>query len=474
MQKTVENRAAGSFSSGPGFCRLLGACLVLVVCQGWAQSTLHGHDFNPRLSPIPRKVQPAPKPADSTAVSAPSGALSDSTRLAASDSTAVPETKPAEPRGKPDTRDAAYELFEITDENLVSQLWKMAGRDSLPEPGNFQVLLVSDSTGGAWLLREGTQVGSLPPGKAAWVRQRLHVSLALNDGGLSRTLSSGFWGNFWNPGNWIEPFQWKTGLEFNTTQSGTTFRNTTPLYEQRYDLTFTQRPDFWLTTEVGAHIARQNGGLRRNLYNPLDSRTDWEPWGKFVPWGHAAIGVPGIKWEVALANRVFPEYFWLDPNAGEGTYRSGIARGDYALDTSKHYSDGTVMRNWNDKGKNPKPSPANFSQTLRVKAGNIRYNAHFDRDVYRHPVHEVLFDELYAPFGQWAIGFVASGNAMHTRLRFDLLPWHAGVGSAAYGARVRAYFLRVNLDYRDADTYRLGLSTNVLFDGPFLRPGENP
>ncbi len=456
--------------------------LALLAVQALAESYPPRED-NPRLAPIPRRmvvVKPVPAVKLVPVLALPDS-LPDSLRTATTDS--VPDslstgklaaTTAAHAAVKPEIRDAAYELFEIQDHKLVAQLWKFGGLDSLPEPGNYQVLLVEDSIPRAWLMREGTQMGSLPTEKMAWVRQRLHTSLALNDGGMSRTLSSGFWGNFWNPGDLLEPFQWKTGMEFNTTQSGATFAHTTPLFEQRYDLTFTQRPAVWLTTEVGTHFARQNGGLRRNLYDPRDTRANWDPWGKFVPWWHAAIGVPGVKWEVALANRVFPEYYWLDPHAGEGSFKLGIARGNFRPDTVVVYSDGSVMRRWNSDGESPKPSPTNLSQTLRVKAGNIRYAAHFDADMYRHPIHEVLFDELYAPFGQWAIGFIASGHAMHSRLRLDLLPWHTGIGPASYGARARAYFLRLNIDYRDADTYRIGLSTNVLFDGPFLRPGENP
>jgi hypothetical protein len=434
------------------------------------------------ISPISPVVPVVPDSRDTTpTLGGVASAPRDSVRLSGNDSLSkAPDTgrsvakTPIAPPAPPEAGDAAFELFEIEDEKLVRQLWEFAGRDSTPEPGRYQVLLVADTTPGAWLMREGTQVGSLPQEKMAWVRQRLHAGLALNDDGMSRTLRAGFWGNFWNPGDWVEPYQWKTGMEFNFSQSAAVFNNTSPLYGQQYDFTFAQRPDFWLTTEVGAHFSRQNGGLRRNLYNPIDSRPDWEPWGQYVPWWHAAIGVPGLKYEIALANRVFPDYYWLDPNAGEGTYKSGIARGNIPVDTSKHYEDGIVMRTWNSDGDDPKPSNTNIAQTLHVKAGNIRYSVHYDRDVYLHPIHQLLFDDLYAPFGQWAIGFVASGKAAHTRLRLDLFPWHMGVGSSAYGARARVYFLRVNIDYRNAETFRIALSTSVLFDGPFLRPGENP
>jgi hypothetical protein len=323
------------------------------------------------------------------------------------------------------------------------------------------------------LLRDGTQSGSLSPETQEWLRDRMRGDAGQDQNGATRTLGSGFWGNFWNPVDWMAPYQWKTGLEAAVRIDGATFSHTTPLLGEHYDLGFSQRPLAWLTTDVSAHVSRYSGGPYRNLYNPTDNDSDWKGWSNYSPWWTAAVGVPGIKWEVTLSNREFPEYFWLDPEAGEGSFQLGLARAGLPIDTSE-FSDGVVMKRWNSQGANPRPSNNNVAHSLHLKAGNLRYMAHFDRDVYKAVIQQFMFEEIRAPFGQWAIGFITTEGASHSRLRLDLFPWNTQVGPEAAKLRTKAFLLRVNLDYRDGSTFRIGLSTNILLDSPTLRPGETP
>jgi hypothetical protein len=366
----------------------------------------------------------------------------------------------------------SFRLYNIRDEKLLNELWKQAGREGEPEPGRYQILVQGGPEGELFLLREGTQSGTLPPTAQEWMRERLG-SDGSQANGETRTLGAGFWGNFWNPVDWLAPYQWSTGLDVGARFDLAVFRRTTPLVGLHYDMSFAQRPFKWLTTEVGAHASRQGGGPRRNLYDPLDNVPGWEPWSEYQPWWHAAVGIPGVKWEVSLSNREFPEYFWLEPNAGEGTYQLGLSRAGAPFDSSE-YADGVLMKRWRPNGGPPKPSGNNLAHSLHLKAGNFRYLAHFDNDMYLSTIQEFMIEEIRAPFGQWAIGFITAQGVSHSRLRLDMFPWNPRVGPRAAGARAQAYFLRLNLDYRDPSTYRMALSTNIQIDAPYLRAGDTP
>lgn len=366
-------------------------------------------------------------------------------------------------------------LYEVRENRFVREIWVHAGRTARPEPGHYQILVVEgspDATRPSFvILREGTQVGSLPDSTQQWLQKRLREDASLADGG-TRSLGAGFWANFWNPDDLFAPYQWQTGVEVTARVDGSSFRNTTPLFGEHYDLVYTQRPLAWLTTEVGGHISRHGGGLRRNMYDPLDSSR--RIFGDYSPWWHAAVGLPGVKWEMALSNREFPEYYWLDPDAGEGTYKLGLSRENIPLDTAAGYRDGTVIRRWRTDGGKPRPSGNNVAHSLHLKAGSFRYRAVFDRDMYRSTIHQFMIEEIRAPFGQWALGFVATEGASHTRVRLDLFPWRTPIGPRALDASLRLFLLRINLDYRDASTFHLGLSTTLHLDAARLRPGDTP
>lgn len=409
-------------------------------------------------------AQDAPS-APAAAGSAPAPRVVD-TAAAASPPRPAASVKPSLPSSR---------LYEIRDQRLVRETWSHAGRTTRPEPGRYQILVVSDSTHatGASLLvlREGTQAGSLPDSTQLWLRERMRSDASLTDG-TTRSLGAGFWANFWNPDDKLAPYRWPTGLEAAVRMDGSTFRNTTPLFGQHYDLVMVQRPFAWLTAEVGGHVSRHAGGLYRNLYDPVDSTNGG--FSEYAPWWHAAVGVPGVKWEVSLSNREFPEYYWLDPEAGGGTYKLGVSRMGLPLDSAAGHRDGALMKRWRAEGGNPKPSGNNLAHSLHLKAGSFRYRAVFDRDVYRSTIHQLMIEEIQAPFGQWALGFVAAEGVSHTRVRLDLFPLRARVGPQALDARLRAFLLRVNLDYRDASTFHLGFSTTLHLDAATLRPGDKP
>jgi hypothetical protein len=364
-------------------------------------------------------------------------------------------------------KNTSFDLYEISDRRLTEEIWRYSQFSGSPEEGSHQIFLLSDTILHAYMLRTGTQIGKLPDTAVALVRQKIRA------GELSHGGGAGLWRNFWNPHDPIQPFLWKTGLEADVTHAITAVPRSTPLIEQHYNITFSLRPAIWLVTEVGAHMSRYGGGLRRNILNPNDSLPNWNYWGGVRPWWHASIGVPGVKWEVALSNRLFPEYYWLDPHGGEGSYRGGRSRAGLpvAVDDSIVRRDGALMREWSREG-DPEPSGTNLAQALHLKLGNIRYSAYFDSDIYRSVIHRMMFDEMPAPFGQWGFGFVTADGAAHTLLRLDLVPVRVGFGNPATSTGLRLLFLRLDVAYRELQTFHVGISTSLQLDSRAFRPGD--
>ncbi len=369
---------------------------------------------------------------------------------------------------KPVGRRLKFEFFEIEDAELLADLWRLTGKDSIPEEGHYQVLKVRDDTvSQAYLLREGTQVGRLPDSVVSGLRRVIRTRSGMQEGRLSQSLL----GNFWNPNHPLAPFQWPTGLMLHIRHTGTVLRNSSPELEQTYGGSFGVRPFPWAHLEVGGNRSRYTGGISRNLYNPSDltDKTFFSLWHYS---GYAAIGVPGLKYELALDNRTIPEYYWLDPKGGSGAYVIGREAQGQPLGITEDYEDATVIRGWR-RGGRTQPSTPNYSQTLRVKIGQIRYAAVFDPDVYNSVIHDLMFDELPAPFGQWGLGFVLAEGAAHSHIRFDLFPVTLGI-PVPRNSSFQFFFLRVDIAVRDAQTFHIGLATAMRLDSPILRPGGNP
>jgi hypothetical protein len=368
----------------------------------------------------------------------------------------------------PQGRKFKFDFYEIEDAELLADLWRLTGRDNVPEAGRYQVLKVLDDTvARAYLLREGTQVGRLPDSAVAGVLRVIRTRSGTREGRISQNLI----GNFWNPNHPLAPFQWPTGLYTEIRHTMTVLRNSTPQIQQIYGGWMAVRPVPWAHAEIGGYQSRHGGGLSRNLYNPMDDRSDWQFWSGHHQWGYLALGVPGVKYELALDNRNFPEFFWLDPNGGAGSYVIGREKAGSPVASDEDYADGSLMNGWKRGGRLTAPRP-NYSQTLRLKLGQIRYSAVFDPDVYNSTIHDLLFDELPAPFGQWGLGFVLAEGAAHTHIRFDLFPVTLGI-PRPQGSTFRFFFLRLDLAVRDIQTFHIGLATAIHLDSPILRPGGN-
>ena len=148
------------------------------------------------------------------------------------------EAPPAKPR--------PFEVYGVSGKELAEKLWKLSGHEGEPMEGNYRVMFFSDSLPQAYLLRGGTQVGEFPDTTLPWIRNKIR------SGELKRGGDSGFWRNFWNPSDPLQPYMWGTGLELRLSTIGSALKVGTQL-ERRMDLTFSQRPLPWLLTEIGGH-----------------------------------------------------------------------------------------------------------------------------------------------------------------------------------------------------------------------------
>jgi hypothetical protein len=54
----------------------------------------------------------------------------------------------------------------------------------------------------------------------------------------------------------------------------------------------------------------------------------------------------------------------------------------------------------------------------------------------------------------------------------DFFPASFGLGPKRWGYSSKLFFLRLDVDLRSSDTFRIGASSRILLDGPVLRPGD--
>jgi hypothetical protein len=363
-----------------------------------------------------------------------------------------------------------FDLYKLRSDKLVKQLWFSTGPRGPFEPGEYQVLATYPDSGPrkAYLLREGTQLAPLSDSvtDAYWFRIRSEGSGLGTGQSLQQTLATGFWRNVWNPNDPIQPFQWPTGLTAGAGISMTAIPSSDVSFMRVYEGTVVARPIPWVVTEFGWHNVRHAGGLRRNLFHE-DGDTTFKYFGPAENWWHAAVGVPGLKYEISLADRAFPEFYWLDPKAGEASYKTGNPQSPLV----DSMGDGVLLRRWRLDGE-PGGVAGNLTHALHAKAGVIRYSAYFDGDLYNSVIQQVMFENLPVPFGLWGFGLTFAENAAHTRLYMDFFPATFGMGPKRWGYSSKLFFLRLDVDLRSSDTFRIGASSRILLDGPVLRPGD--
>ena len=352
---------------------------------------------------------------------------------------------------------STFELYEVNDSTALVELWQSAGAEGDPAGGHYQILVQEDSTSKhVSLLREGTQAMLMPdfivamlPGRATRILPENAETIMPGDRELI------FWDALKVPMdtvfNWM---QWPTGLKVGWRSSFTSFPAVKPQIEQHLDFIWTQRPHRLATLDLGLHRSNFAGGLRHRLYNPLDTLKNFDYWGNAYWWWNVSVGVPGLKWELALADSPYPDFFWLDNRAQEA---------------AQFRKNGSLIRQW----KKGSTLPGNLSQTLHAKLGVLRYSMTFDFDAYRFPIQYFRLDDLPAPFGEWGFGFLTGRSTVFTRIWMDLFPLSFSVPHPeTFPTSMRMAFLRFEFSFRNEQEYQIGLSTCLTLDNPALRlPG---
>ncbi len=354
----------------------------------------------------------------------------------------------------------AFDLYEVRDSTLILEIWRASDLEGDPAPGNYQILVRRDWTSGekqTYLLREGTQVAELPEFAVSLLKGgakgRVGPERATAPGEPESNVWLGFWQRRDSLLSWL---RWPTGLTANWQSSVTETKGAREEIDRQLDFIWAENPHPWVFLEAGLHRSQTGGGLSQSLYDPFNTGTH-KYWGEGHWWWHAALGIPGVKWEIALANRPFPSFYWMDPEAPKAA--EGRSRG-------------SLIRQWKDSSA---AMPGNLSQAVHVKFGVLRYSAHFDGDAYRIPVQEIMLEDLPAPFGPWGFGF-ALGGGVFTRLRMDLAPISIGIPiPRTWPTSLRFAFLRLDLDYRNRQSFHLNVAMSMALDNPALRwPGASP
>jgi hypothetical protein len=118
----------------------------------------------------------------------------------------------------------------------------------------------------------------------------------------------------------------------------------------------------------------------------------------------------------------------------------------------------------------------NLSQSLDARFGPFRYGILFDFDAYRVPVQTVGCEDLPALFGTWGAGLVIASDLLATRAWLDIPDAILTLDAPRdWPTRVRVAFLRLEFDYRNQKSFRLGLSVRLNIQNPIMNlPGARP
>jgi hypothetical protein len=353
-------------------------------------------------------------------------------------------------------------LVDLKDTALIAYFWESLHSDVPRLPGEYQVLLPPgwESNGNVLLLRNGTQVGRLERADwqsyAAFFRQE-HVG---RQGGDSPAPEDGvplLWESLWaDREKLLQWTAWPPGLQFRAASSMSAVPSVNPQFEQQYDLDWSQQLYRYFLLGAGFHRTEFGGGLSRRL--ELSSNADATFWTKPYWWWSLTAGIPVLRYELLLADRPLPQYFWLETSAASLT-RTRTA--------------GKVVKQWSDASQG---HAGNLAHSLDLRFAHLRYHAHWDAEAYRVPIHGFFLYDLPAAFGRWGGGLVMASDILATRLWMDILDFDFSLNRPrAYPSDLRMAFLHLDMAYRHLKSFSLGASITLRLNNRILHlPGANP
>ncbi|GEM_PF-2347705 len=372
-------------------------------------------------------------------------------------------------------------LLELIDSALIAKVWRAIYPDSALPSGEFQIVLPygpemipdgQDPVGNAFLLRNGTEVGRLE--RAAWQQIALASKKEGGEGwstsndGANREEVPILWKAIhWNLDNLFALSDWPAGLLVGIGSSISSIPFSKPQYERDIDFAWSQklRKHYLLGLEL--HRSQFGGGLTRMALEadaigggatglPFTGKAGSIPfWGEAYWWWAASVGVPGLKYTLALANQPLPQYYWLDPSATAAV---------------KERRSGQMVNQWTGSSLEQE---GNLSHTLDARLGYLRYGFHFDSDAYNFPVQTIGMDDLPSFFGSWGGGLILASDIIATRVWLDIPDLALSLPRPLdFPTDFRLAFLRLEFAYRNIRNFNLGVSVRIHLDNPIMnRPG---
>lgn len=362
-------------------------------------------------------------------------------------------------------------ILELSDTALIAGAWRALFADSsAPPPGEY-VALIPSAPGASdgrhpastvYLLRNGTEIGRFDrenwdaiAARASAGKKRWAAAL---EGPEKQEVPLAWEAGKWDGASLLEKAEWPAGFSFGIGSTFSAVRTSKPQYQRDFEFAWNQKLFTHFLLGASLHRSQYGGGLTRLGQDVADTAggklapLSYNPfWGDGYWWWTASVGVPGLRYTLALADQPLPRYFWLEPRSS---------------DAIRTHTQGRLVSQWTgDKLE----SQGNLSQSLDARFGILRYGILFDFDAYRVPVQTVGCDDLPALFGTWGAGLVIASDLLATRAWLDIPDAALNLDVPRdWPTRVRIAFLRLEFDYRNQKNFSLGLSVRLNIQNPIM------
>ena len=365
-------------------------------------------------------------------------------------------------------------LLELADTALIARAWETLFPDSVPPPGEYQVLIPAGpqlssgrmESATVFILRNGTEAGQMDRG--AWDV----LAAAKGQGGES-------WAEamegpeksdvpiLWTALKWdlesnLARAEWPSGFLFAMGSAISSIRSSKPQMQRDIDFAWDQKLFRHLRLGASLHRSQFGGGLTRlgevvadTLNGSLPNLKSPDFWSDAYWWWSVSAGVPGLRYTLNLASQPLPRYFWLETRSSNAIRTQGRGR---------------LVKQWDRKEMEYE---GNFAHTLDARYGILRYGLHIDGDAYRAPVQTIGFDDIHALFGTWGAGLIVAADLLATRVTLDIPDTMLELAiPEAWPTRFRVAFLHIEFAYRNTKNFNLGFSVRLRIQNPIMeRPG---
>ncbi|MBW8888724.1 MAG: hypothetical protein JF616_13285 [Fibrobacteres bacterium] len=362
-------------------------------------------------------------------------------------------------------------ILELTDTALIASAWHALFADSSQPPTGEYVALIPSAPGGSdgfrpastvHLIRNGTELGHFD--RATWDDILLRASAgrrkwaAALEGPEKQDVPLA-----WEAGKWdglalLEKAEWPGGFVFGIGSTFSAVRSSKPQYQRDFEFAWNQKLFTHFLLGASLHRSQFGGGLTRIGQEVADTAggklapLSYNPfWGDGYWWWTFSVGVPALRYTLALADQPLPRYFWMESRS---------------TDAIRTHSQGRLVSQW--KGDKLESS-GNLSQSVDARFGILRYGILFDFDAYRVPVQTVGCEDLPALFGTWGAGLILASDVLATRAWLDIPDAALSLDVPRdWPTHVRIAFLRLEFDYRNQKSFSLGLSVRLNIQNPIM------